>query len=329
MVARASKIILLIITFFICGCITANYKLFTDASDPLMEYTLQGTGKGKVLVVHVRGVISDSPEKGMIRSTPSMVMEVLSQLKKAEKDDAVRAILLKVDSPGGTITASDILYHELLSFKKRTGKKIVVSMMNLATSGGYYISLPADIIMAHPTTLTGSVGVIFMRPKVTGLMDKIGIGMEINTSGKNKDMGSPFRITTEEEETLLQDMTDALGERFINLVSSHRQLDAKILEEISTARIYLAKEAKNIGLIDKVGYLSEAITEAKKIAGLPENSSVVVYRRTAYPDDNLYNTSLTQYEGNGLSLFNSGLPESINAFRTGYYYLWLPAAGLD
>ena len=315
------------IGFIINACAFPKFKLFPDATDPLQEFTLQGTERGKVLVIPVRGIISDWPKWGYFRENPSMVQEIVSQLRLAEEDEEVKAVLLSINSPGGTATASDILYHEILSFKKRTGAKVVVEMMDVATSGGYYVCLPADFIFAHPTTITGSIGVIFMRPKVTGLMEIIGLDMEVNKSGRNKDIGSPFRETTEEEQRILQGLTDGLGERFVNLVAKHRELDEKALADISTARIYIADEALGQGLVDKIGYLSDALKEAKKLAGLPDDAKIVVYRRVEYPDDNLYNTAITQYGGKGPSLINLDLPDSMTSLRTGFYYLWLPAEG--
>ena len=327
---RIHLFVILAVTVLVAnGCAAPKIKLFTDAADPLQEFTLQGTEEGKVLVIPIRGIISDAPKKGLIRTRPSMVQEIVSQLALAEKDEEVKAVLLKIDSPGGSTTASDLLYHEIKAFKERTGAKIVVAMMDLASSGGYYISLAGDYIMAHPTTLTGSIGVIFMRPRVTGLMEKIGFEMEVNKSGKNKDMGSPFRQSTEEEQRILKDLTDELGKRFLNLVAEHRKLDQKVLDNISTARVYLAREAMELGLVDRIGYLSDALSKAKELAGLSENAKVVVYRRTEYADDNLYNTSTTQYNGSGLTFIDLGLPYSITSLRTGFYYLWLPMAGRD
>jgi protease-4 len=233
---------------------------------------------------------------------------------------------LKIDSPGGSTTASDLLYHEIVDFKEQTRAKVVVAMMDVAASGGYYVSLPADFILAHPTTLTGSIGVIFIQPKVTGLMGKIGLDMEVNKFGKNKDMGSPFRQTTEEEQRILQSLTDELGGRFVSLVAKHREIGQTALADISTARVYLAKEALHLGLVDKIGYISDAISQAKKLAGLPEDSKVVVYRRTEYPDDNFYNTSTSQYISR-LCLIDLGLLDPITSLQTGFYYLWSPAAG--
>ena len=320
-------IIFAVTALLVTGCAAPKIKLFPDATDPLQEFTLEGTEKGKVLVIPIRGIISDAPRKGFPRARPSMVQEIVSQLRLAEKDEEVKAVLLKIDSPGGSTTASDLLYHEIMAFKKRTGAKVVVAMMDVAASGGYYASLAADFILAHPTTVTGSIGVIFIVPKVTGLMGKIGLNMEVNKFGKNKDMGSPFRQSTEEEQEILQGLTDELGGRFVSLVAKHRKLDQKALADISTARVYLAKEALQVGLVDKIGYLSDALLQAKKLSRLPEDTKVVVYRRTEYPDDNLYNTSTTQYSSSGLPLIDMGLPDFMTPLRAGFYYLWSPAAG--
>jgi protease-4 len=310
------------------GCTAPKIRLFPSQADPLKEFTLEGKADQKILVIPVRGVISDTPREGFIRTRPSLVQEVVSQLKLAEDDKKVKAVILKIDSPGGSVTASDILFNEILNFKAKTGAKVIVAMMGVAASGGYYISLAADYIVAHPTTLTGSVGVIFLRPKVTGLMDKIGVGVEVNKSGINKDMGMPYRPATAQEKKIFQTMTDQLGIRFVDLAAKYRKLGPAVTAEISTARVYLANEALELGMVDEIGYLDQAISKAKQLAGLLDDARVVVYRRTEYPDDNIYNTS-TRYGGGDLSLISVDLlPESLNQFRTGFYYLW-PAAAIS
>ncbi len=318
----------MLVLSLLTACAGPRIKLFTDATDPLKEFTIEGSGGDKILLVAIRGVISDNPQKGLLRSSPSMVQQVVSQLKKAEQDKRIKAILFKINSPGGTITASDLLYHEIISYKERTNAKVVVCMMDMATSGGYYMSLPADMIMAHPTSLTGSVGVIFLRPKVMGLMDKLGLGVDVKKFGKNKDMGSPFRESTEEEQQLFQGTINHLGERFTSLVRKHRQLDSEALAEMSTARLFLAEEALKLGLIDKIGYLSDAVKETKRLAGLPDDARVVLYRRAEHPDDNLYSIAGVATEDPRLSLINIELPEGLN-LATGFYYLWPGAIGGD
>ncbi len=309
------------------GCTAPKIRLFPSQADPLKEFTLEGKADQKILVIPVRGVISDTPREGFFRTRPSLVQEVVSQLRLAEDDKKVKAVVLKIDSPGGSVTASDILFNEILTFKERTGAKVVVAMMGIAASGGYYISLPADYILAHPTTLTGSIGVIFLRPKVAGLMEKIGVGVEVNTSGINKDMGMPYRPATAEEKKILQAMTDRLGIRFVDLAAKYRNLDPAVTAKIATARVYLDNEALELGMVDEIGYLDQAIAKAKQLAGLPDNARVTVYRRTEYPDDNIYNTS-TRYGGGDLSVISVDLlPDALNQLRTGFYYLW-PAAAM-
>ena len=309
----------------IIGCTSAKIRLFPSQEDPLKEFTLEGKADPKVLVIPVRGVISDAPREGFVRTRPSLVQEVVSQLRRAEDDSKVKAVILKIDSPGGSVTASDILYNEILSFKRRTGAKVVAAMMGVAASGAYYVSLASDYIIAHPTTITGSVGVIFLQPKVVGLMDKIGVGVEVNKSGINKDMGMAYRAATAKEKKILQSMTDRLGVRFVDLTAKQRNLDPAAAAKIATARIYLAPEAFDLGMVDEIGYLSQAISKAKQLAELPDNARVVVYRRTKYPDDNIYNTS-TRYGGGDLSVIAVDLPDALNQFRTGFYYLWPAAA---
>jgi len=318
---RPYLIILLLALVLITGCATPKINLFSPIPDPLKEYTLEGTGADKILLIPVNGMISDSPKKGLITTSPSLVEQVVLQINKAQKDKQIKAVLFKVNSPGGTITASDILYHEISTYKEKSDSKIIISMMDLATSGAYYISLPADMIMAHPTTIPGSVGVISLQPKVKGLMDKIGLGVDVQKVGKYKDMASPFREASEDERKLLQKNMNAFGERFMGLVKKHRQLTLQAITEISTARVFLADEALQMGLIDKIGYISDAVKETKIIAKISEDARVVVYRRAEFPEDNYYNVAGAVSENLNVSVINIELPEILSA-RAGFYYLW-------
>jgi protease-4 len=303
---------------FFVGCATPRVTLFPDAAEPLKEFTLSGRGSGKVLVISVKGIIDDNPRRRLLRTEPSMVEEIVAQLKTAEKDAKIRAVLLKIDSPGGTVTATDLIYHEIAAYKERTGATVIASILNVGASGGYYLALSADRIFAHPTSVTGSVGVVFLRPQLFGLMDKIGVGVAVSKSGRNKDIGSPFRPATEEEEAIFQDLTDRMADRFIDRVRTRRPIGDGALTEVATARIYIAEDAKALGLVDEIGYLSDAVSAAKKIAGLDEDARVVVYRRTEYANDTIYNPA-TRARG-GADLPRIGL-ESLG-IRTGFYYLW-------
>ena len=321
-------IIALFVLILVTACGGPRIKLFSDAGEPLKEFTLEGRGSDKILLIPMHGIIIDTPKERFLAQSQSMVDKVVSQLNKAEKDDRIKAVLFEINSPGGTITASDILYHEISSFKERTGKKIAVSMMDIATSGAYYVSLPADMITAHPTTVTGSIGVLFLQPKITGLMEKIGLSVDVKKFGKNKDMGTPFRDSSEEEQRFMQKSVDDMGERFIRLVQKHRKPNQQALAEISTARVFLAAEALKLGLVDKVCYLSDAIRESRKLAALPADARVVVYRRTEFPDDNYYNASSAASEGLNVPAVNIELPEFL-VLKTGFYYLWPGAISVE
>lgn len=321
-------IILLFVLILTAACGAPRIKLFSDEAEPLKEFTLEGRGSDKILLIPIYGIITDTPKERLLAQSQSLVERVVSQLNKAERDDRVKAVLFEINSPGGTITASDLLYHEIASFKERTGKKITVSMMDLATSGAYYVSLPGDLVTAHPTTVTGSVGVIFLQPKIKGLMEKIGIGVDVKKFGKNKDMGTPFRDSTEEEAELMQKSVDDMGERFISLVQKHRKPTAQAMAEISTARVFLADDALKLGLVDKICYLSDAIRESKKLAGLPADARVVVYRRSEVADDNYYNISSAASDGLNIRAFNIELSEIIG-LKTGFYYLWPGAISVE
>ena len=313
-----------IAALLLAGCGGINFNLWPDRTKPLKERVLEGKADGKVAIIPISGLISEAPQRDLIGKEPSMVQEVVAQLRLAEKDPEVKAVLLKVASPGGTVTASDLLYHEIMAFKERKKVRIVVMMMSTAASGGYYVSLPADVIYAHPTTVTGSIGVLFMRPTVTALMDKVGVSLEINKTGKNKDMGSPYRTASPEEKDLFKDLIDKMGKRFLDLVARHRKITPEQLAEAATARIFLAEEALSLKLIDKVGYLPEAIKDLKKQAGLTEDAKVIIYRRTAAPDENIYSQG-PEIEGRGkTALIDFPFSELLPNFQPGFYYLWAP-----
>ncbi len=305
------------------GC---SLSLFPGEA-PLKEKTLQGTGEDKILVVSIDRLISDRPDEKLLRSEPSMVQEVVSHLRQAQKDSHVKALLLKINSPGGTVTASDILYHEIKEFKERAQAKVVVSMMDVAASGGYYVSLPADYILAHPTTVTGSIGVIFAYPGIRGLMDKVGLAMHVNTSGELKDMGSPFRPPTLEEQAIFQQLTDNLADRFLELVVENRHLTPEQIKLIASARVFLAPEAKEIGLVDQIGYLDDAIAKAKELAALPENARIIVYRHGDIENDTIYNMTFQQGSGNHGALLPPLLSAWSGVAESGFYYLWPAVTG--
>lgn len=308
------------------ACVSPQIKLKQDFAEPLAEFTLSGEGKDKILYLPLRGIISNQPSEGFLSSRPGLVQETVSHLRKAWRDPDVKAVILAVDSPGGGVVDSEILYSELAGFREQTGKKLVALMFGVAASGGYYASIAADRIVAHPSTVTGSVGAVFIQPKVYGLLDKIGVGTEVAVSGRNKDMGSPFRQSTSEEREMMQQMIAGMGGRFLDRVDQRRNLAPEARAQVATARIFTAVEAREAGLVDRVGFLADALQEARALAGLADDARLVVYRRSSFAEDNAYNLATGEWAGSR-PLAELPLARVLDGPRTGFYYLWAPEFG--
>lgn len=316
----ALLLIIILSLWGMTGC-APKMKIFGEP-EPLQEYTLRGNGNDKVLLINIHGVIDNEPSRSLFASRPGMVQQVVSRLDTACNDKAIKAVLLVIDSPGGGVTASDILYHELMRYKSNTGAKVVALFMDLAASGGYYIATAADAIVAHPSTVTGSIGTVFIRPEVSGLMDKIGVEAIVTKSGELKDMGSPFRKGTQEEQALFQQMIDSMNQRFQSLVQQSRHLTPEQAHAIADARILTSQQAEKAGLIDKIGYFEDALQLVEKTADI-HDPQVIVYRETLYPNDTVYNT-IEARSAEGPSLINISLARYLAVPRTGFYYLWAP-----
>lgn len=207
----------------------------------------------RIGVIPIRGFIADSKS-------------VVDQLKKYRKDDRVKAIILRIDSPGGGTAASQEIYREVQRTVSK--KKVVVSMGNVAASGGYYVALAADKIVANPATLTGSIGVILDLPNFKELLKKIGVSRETVKSGTYKDIGSPVRAMTPEERRLLQEVIDNVYHQFVEVVVKGRRLTREQVEKIADGRIFTGEQAKRLGLIDELGSFEDAVDLTKKMVGL-------------------------------------------------------------
>ncbi|MBU1001004.1 MAG: signal peptide peptidase SppA [Proteobacteria bacterium] len=321
--SRLRILLILVLVLAASGC-AIHVDTFRDYDEPLQEIVLQGEAKAKVLVIPVRGIVSTSPSEGLVSRGPSLVQEVVSHLNRAQDDPDVRAVVLQIDSPGGTVVASEILYNEVMRWRERTGTKVVALQMGVAASGGYMASLAGDVIVAHPSTVTGSIGTLFISPNVAGLMDKLGVSAEVYKSGSHKDIGSPLRDATDEERVIMQAMIDEMNGRFLALVAQRRGLDRTALEDVADARVLTAQQALVLGLVDRVGYVQDALDEAKRLADMPGDARVVVYRRTKFAEDNLYNSATNDYQGRTPVLMDLGLPALSGAGVSGFCHLWAP-----
>jgi protease-4 len=234
-------------------------------------------GGGTVAVIPVTGAITSGEGGDLLSAGGASSDKIVGWLKDASEDPSVRAIVLRVDSPGGGVTASDEIYNAVLKAKAK-GKKIVVSMGSTAASGGYYIAAPADRIVANPTTITGSIGVISVIPNVSGLLDKLGIESYVFKSGAHKDDSLGLRPITEEDRKIWQSIIDDSYERFVDIVAKGRGMDPATVRTLADGRIYTGRQAMAVKLVDEMGDLPEAIEVAAKLADISGAPNVITYR---------------------------------------------------
>lgn len=310
-----------LVAALVSGCVTVN---IAPETRPLVEKVLEGEGPHKVVVIGLEGTISEAkprPTPLSLREPVGMIALLKEQLDKAEKDEAVRAVVLKINSPGGSVTASDIVYHELAAFKNRKRVPVVAALMDVAASGGYYAACAADRIVAHPTTVTGSIGVLVIKVSAAGLLEKIGIRNETITAGEKKDMWSPLRPLTPEERLVFEGIIGSLDARFLEVVKAARRPSPDSLAVFSDARILDAREALRLGLVDQLGYVDDAIEVAKDLAGI-EEARVVTYARPREWRHNVYNVmgppeapAMLGLDAGWLSTLTPGVH---------FLYLWAP-----
>jgi protease-4 len=303
------------------GCISLN--LLSGLPGPLEESHVYGQGRDKILLLDVDGVISESPDSTGFSfvKQESTVARVREQLDRARAEGDIRALLVRINSPGGTASASDLVYRELVEFKRSQGIPVVAQLMGTATSGGYYVAMAADRVIANPTTVTGSIGVLFSGINVAGLMHKLGIEDQTLTSGKYKDAGSPLRAMTPVERDHIQSVLDDFHARFKAVVNQGRpKLSAEQVDALAEGAIYSADQALENGLVDAIGYLEQAVAEAERRAGL-KDSRVITYHRSREWKRNLYTGSAIPEK---LTLdWGAPFPELRSP---GFHYLWLPGA---
>ena len=224
------------------------------AYDEIWSY---GYGETKVVRINLSGVIMRGRRERLFGSEPDMVESILSQIRAATIDPLVKAILLEVDSPGGGVTPSDEIYAALEQFKAEDDERLVmVFVRDLGASGAYYAAMAGDFIIAEPTAIVGSVGVIMQTLNMKGLGEKVGLSSVTIASGKNKDMLNPFEEVNPVHVEMLQELVDGMQERFASIVETARGLESR---ELLDGRVFNAAQAMEHNLIDGVGYLQDAI----------------------------------------------------------------------
>jgi protease IV len=282
-----SWFVIVLIAFLLGGCVFVRVPLVPQMR-AVEEQVVGGEGRAKIAVIDLSGVLS-LEERGMTRLSrePGLLPRFREELDAAQADGAVVGVVLRINSPGGSVTASDMLYREIQTFRQRKEVPVVVCVLDKGLSGGYYAALAADEIYAQPTAVVGGVGVIALRVSLAELLQKWGIGVETVQSGELKDFWSPLRDSRPEELAIMGQITDDLQRRFLDLLRAHRRLSPADLEQVASGRIYLAADAERLGLIDRVGYLDDAVARAKQLAQVDE-ARTIIYRRPGSYAENIH-----------------------------------------
>jgi len=309
---------------FICGCTCFSIPLM-ERDRELDETVVSGKGRDKILLMDISGTISSREKRGAIsfRSEDSIVSRVREELTRSAKDSRIKGLIVRINSPGGTVTASDIIYTEIKRFKEEKKVPVVAAITELAASGGYYVAVAADTIVAHPTSVTGSIGVIAVKFNAQGLMEKIGVVDETFTAGDKKDLFSPMRPVTDEERDIIQGMLNSFHKRFKDLVLKGRpSLTAADIDRLADGRVYTADQALATKLVDEIGYLDDAIAVVKKGAGI-KDARVIMYHRPWGYKNNIY-SQLLGPEVENVNLINLDLSWLLGEAGLHFMYLWAP-----
>lgn len=251
------KALLIFLGLFILLIVVSFIIVMLQKNVPLGE---------KVALIRIEGMIADSKD-------------TVDEIKEYAKDPSIKAIVLRIDSPGGAVAPAQEIYEEIRKTVKK--KKVVVSMGSVAASGGYYIASPATKIFANPGTLTGSIGVIMEIPNLEGLMNKLGIKTEVVKSGRHKDMASVFRGIKKEEREILQNVLDNVHEQFIKAVSEGRKMLYNDVKQIADGRVLTGEQALEAGLVDELGDLEDAVQTAAKLSGI-KGEPVVISKKERF-----------------------------------------------
>lgn len=298
---------------------TANLDDLLNLDDLKEEKIEQGTGDKKIVVASLDGVIQDASENSIMNAGQNSYKQFLNVLDHAAEDATVDGIVISVNSPGGGVVESAGIHDKVIEIQEEYEKPVYVSMGTTAASGGYYVSAPAEKIVAHPATLTGSIGVIMESLNYTDLAEELGVDFNTVKSGKHKDIMSPSRKMTEEEREILQSMIDEMYDEFVQVIVDGRELSEEKVRKIGDGRVYTGKQAQENGLVDELGSLEDTIAFMENDYGW-EDATIVEYK-SGMNVNSLVGLSANKLFKNESDLFNiQDMLRESNSPRAMYLY---------
>lgn len=239
----------------------------------------QSASGPSIALVPITGAIQSGDGGSAFSDGGAYAGQITRTLRRIQRDRNIKAVVLRIDSPGGGVTPSDEIHNEVVRTRTQYGKPVVVSVGSMAASGGYYIAAAADRILANRTSITGSIGVITVLPNMQGLMEKVGVETAVLTTGPYKDLGSGLRPLTDGDRQVMQGILDDAYGRFVSVVAAGRKMDEGRVRELADGRIYTATQARELGLLDEFGDLPDAILVASEMVGLGADPRVIDYGR--------------------------------------------------
>lgn len=308
-------------SLFLVGCLLASIGIVSFLSnlsneiesETAKESVISGSGSDTIALINIDGVIVENDPTDTFSSFSedyTSARHIKKTLQKVAEDDSVKAILLRVNSPGGSAAASEEILSDINSFKEEHKIPVVAYFTDVAASGGYYVSMSADKIVANPTTITGSIGVIISYLNFEELASKYGVSNVVYKSGEHKDILNSFRKATDDENGIMQNLVNDAYDVFVDRVASGRDMEKDKVKELADGRVYSAKGAKENGLIDETGNFEDAVSEARKLAEL-ESAAVIEFGKQGFLESIL---------GATLHLGHSWLPFSTSGAKVLYIY---------
>ena len=338
---HAKHLILRTGRFLVAGGVCFSLLVLAGCSDRTIQISLVPTHGGihprmvkksshwfvsnRIAIVNISGMLMDGSVGGLFGGGHNPVSDLQQTLTNIEHDPRVKAVVLRMNTPGGTVTSSAMMYHEILAFRRKTHLPVIASMMDVCASGGYYVSCAADYQMAYPTTITGSIGVIVQLFNFHRTLRYLGVQAPVFVSGPNKDTASPFHAMTPENKKIIQGFVTQFYARFLNIVKkSHLEVSARNWPKLTDGRPVTGEDAFHDHLINGLGGLESALKLAKKMAHI-RHANVVIYKRYSQSSGSIYaHGNMPAPRGQQVNLMNLNLSgaDMSSLLHPNFFYMW-------